>query len=127
MIPFVPAIVLLLVGGLIGATLTIFWDEIRSFLEKSISKVKEYILPAAIKGFKVFLKTKDIKKSLMAAGLVIIQKFFSKEEDVWTETIVTKNISADEIPSDLKAKLESSKGEEIDISDRVVAELKLEG
>lgn len=123
----IPILLGALLVGAAAVVLTVFWKEIKSFLEKSWSKIKEIITPALIKGFQTFLTTGDYKQALSQGVAVAVQKFFSKTAlGEWTETIINRTVNIDEIPSDLKSQLESAKGELVDISERAIKELELE-
>lgn len=121
--------ILWIAGGLLvgAAVVGIFWNEIKSFITKTWDKIKTIIVPAAIAGFKTYLQTGSIARFLYSAGQVAIQKFYSRlENGKWKETIIAKEISFEDLPSDIQKKLSVSNGVEVDISDEVKTELKLE-
>lgn len=56
----------------------------------------------------------------------LYRSFFSKNErGQWQETIMTRNVPANEIPEDIRRKVENNRGP-VDITDEVQAELHLE-
>lgn len=117
------------VGGfLLGAIVVgVFWNEIKSFIKKSWETIKAIIVPATIAGFKTYLQTGDIAKALYRAKQVAIQKFYSRlENGKWKETTVAREISFEDLPSDIKSRLNKADGQEVDISNDVKKELKLE-
>lgn len=105
----------------------VFWNEIKEFVNKSIRKIREIVIPSAIAGFKTFLQTGSVARALYAAKNVAIQKFYSrKETGQWQETVITREISEKDIPADILAKINRSSGKEVDITDEVAEELHLE-
>lgn len=111
--------VLLLLGAAVGvgAVLATFWDEIVDWLKKTIVKVQEAIRRAII-GFTVFLKKVNhfIKE---------ISKHYSKnEQGRWQETIVTKEVNENDVPPEIRAKLEKiPSSSELDISSEMQLKL----
>lgn len=94
-----------------GAVIVTFWDEIKQAIKLAWSKVQK-IIKAAIVGFTTYIKEGDWRKGAIAAF-----KFYSKDErGQWSETVATKTISEHEVPPEIRAKLERSQGESIDIS-----------
>ena len=118
MIPFLLAGVL--IAGVFVATA--FWKEIKSFIQASIERIKTHLIPSMIVGFKTYLQTGNA----LYATAKALQKFFSKNErGQWQETIMTRNVPANEIPEDIRRKVENNRGP-VDITDEVQAELHLE-
>ena len=123
MIPFIIA------GALIAGAiaLTLFWKEIKSFIQASWAKIQQIIVPSLIAGFKPYVTTNSLTASLGYGVLVGVQKFYSKtERNQWKETVITREIPPDELPKDIRMKLERSGGKEVDITNEVSRELKLE-
>lgn len=115
MIPFI-----LLGAALLGtaAVAYTFWDEIKAFLKESLEKVKKMVKGTII-GVCTFIQTKDISK-----GIKAFNKFYSKTSDgKWTETIVSKEVSEDEIPEHIRRKAERASGKEVEITDELQHEL----
>lgn len=82
----------LLGAGLIAT----FWNNITEWLKKAVQKVKE-IVNAVVVGAKIFIKK-------IGEGFKEISKHYSKKGIKWQETIVTKEISASEVPDEIKQK-----------------------
>lgn len=105
---------LLLLGGLLaGAAIAVavtFWDQIKKFLHLAFNKVKK-VLSAAIVGVATYIETENWRESMRVA-----YKFYSKDEiGRWQETVTTKTISPEEVPENIRKKLERANGP-IDIS-----------
>lgn len=105
---------LILLGGLLaGAAIAVavtFWDQIKKFLQLAFNKVKK-VLSAAIIGVATYIETADWRESIKVA-----YKFYSKDEiGRWQETITTKTISPEEVPENIRRKLEGAHGP-IDVS-----------
>lgn len=118
MIPFLVA------GALIAGVVvvSVFWKEIKSFIQASIERIKSHLIPSLIVGFKTYLETGNSTLATLKA----LQKFFSKNErGNWQETVVTREISPNEIPEDIRRKLERTNSP-VDITDEVQSELHLE-
>ena len=110
---------ILLIGGLglLAAVAITFWDQIKKFLGLALEKVKK-VVRAAIVGVAAYVQTRDWREGLKAA-----YKFYSKNENVkWQESVVTKEISVDEWPAHIRAKVERSSNH-IDISEELELEL----
>lgn len=124
MIPILFAGAALLVGAVVVG---VFWNEIKDFINKTWEKIKKVIIPAAIAGFKTYLQTGSIARALFKASKVAIQKFYSRlDNGKWKETTVAREISFEDLPNDIQAKLARSNGKEVDISDKIEHELQLE-
>ena len=108
--------------ALAGLILTVFWKEIKDFIQASVKKIKTVIIPSAIVGFRTYLETGSVARGLVKA----MQKFYTQNtQGQWQETIVTRTISDKEVPASIKAKLNKSHTP-VDISDEVQKELQLE-
>lgn len=111
---------LLIAGGLLitGGIIAAFWDDICKWIEKAAQAVKK-IVSGIVHGVKVYIKkvASDIYQEL--------SKFYSFNEnkDQWEETIVSKKVSSNDVPDDIK-KLATS-GREQDISDQFKEKLVL--
>ena len=124
MIPFLIAgEAALLVGVVIG----VFWNEIKDFISQSLKRIQDIIIPASIVGFKTYLHEGNLAKALYQAGQVAIQKFYSRSTNgQWKETVLTRAVSFQDIPQDIKMQLQNAHGRELEVSQRVAEELKLE-
>ena len=97
---------MILTGLLMGAALlvgvsllTAFWNDITDWLKRAAQKVKDVVGVFAI-GFTVFVKK-------MREGLKEISKHYTKKGTQWEETVVTKEISEDQVPPEIRAKANS--------------------
>lgn len=111
---------ILLLGGLIlglGALTITFWDQIKKYLSLALEQVKK-IIRATIVGVAAYVQTRDWRQGIKAA-----YKFYSKNENgKWQESVVTKEISVEELPPSVRAKLEKTE-KPIDISNELELEL----
>lgn len=111
---------LLIAGGLLvtGGIIAAFWDDICKWIGKAAQAVKK-IVNGIVHGVKVYIKkvANDIYQEL--------SKFYSFDENKnqWEETIVSKKVSSNEVPDDIK-KLVTG-GHEQDISDKFKEKLAL--
>lgn len=90
---------LLLGAGLLlgGSLLTQFWNDIINWLQRAVEKVAD-VISGVVYGCTIF-----IKKFL--EGAQEISKHYSKTNDgKWEETIVTKQISEDQVPEEIRRK-----------------------
>lgn len=128
MIPIPIIIGAALVIGVSAWGLKKFWKEIKEFLVKTFDFIKERFKRAKKAALSTYLKKKNLS-SAFNAGIVFIQKFVEKTpEGEWVETIATNdNLSTDELPPEIQAKLRDAKlGEETDITYETQETLKLE-
>ena len=92
-----------------------FWNDILDFLKKAARKVKE-VVKGFLYGSKVFLKK-------MREGVKEITKHYSKVNDRWEETIVSRTVPASEIPEEILQKARMN--EEYDITDELEMQLEV--
>lgn len=85
--------------------LATFWNDMVSWLKRAVAKVKE-IVGIASYGFTVFVRK-------IREGLKEISKHYSKKQNKWQETIVTKEIDESEVPDEIRAKASMSYDTEI--------------
>lgn len=107
---------LLTVGAVILGVglLATFWNDMVSWLKRAVQKVKE-VIGVVSYGFTVFVRK-------LREGLKEISKHYSKKQNKWQETIVTKEIDESEVPDEIKAKASMSR--DVEITDEL--EMKLE-
>ena len=89
----------LITGATILAGVTLiatFWNDITQWLQSAITKVKN-IVNAVVYGTKIFIK--KIKE-----GFQEISKHYSKKGVKWQETTVTREVSENEVPDEIKRK-----------------------
>lgn len=114
MIPFI--LVAALLAGAAAVAVT-FWDQIKKFLALAVEKVKQ-IIGATIIGVAAYIQTENWRE-----GIKAFYKFYSKNtEGQWQESVVTKTVSAEEVPEHIRKKLEKDSGP-IDISKDLELEL----
>ncbi len=91
-----------------------FWNDLVSFLKKAIQKVQQ-IIAGIVYGCKVFVKK-------VREGVKEISRHYSKVDQHWEETTITKVISESEVPPEILERANTSV--ELDITDEL--ELQLE-
>ena len=70
-----------------------FWNDIVKFLKKAVEKVRQ-LVEGVVYGCKVFVKK-------MREGMKEISRHYSKVDQHWEETTVTKVISESEVPPEI--------------------------
>ena len=70
-----------------------FWNDMIDWLKRAIAKV-ESVVAGILYGSRVFV----IK---ISEGVQEISRHYSKVEDHWQETTVTKTVSASEVPQEI--------------------------
>lgn len=90
-----------------------FWNDFVSFLKSSIEKVKS-LVSGIVYGCRVFIRK-------LSDGVKEISRHYSKVEQHWEETTVTRTIPENEVPPDiLKRAMNDS---EMDITDELEMQL----
>lgn len=93
-------------GVIVGVgLLATFWNDIVGWLKRAVQKVKE-IVGFATYGFTVFIRK-------LREGLKEISKHYSKVQNKWQETIVTRQIDESEVPEEIRRKASMSCDTEI--------------
>jgi len=90
-----------------------FWNELVSFLKKAVQKVREMVA-GVLYGFKVFVKK-------LREGVKEISRHYSKVDQHWEETTVTKTIPESEVPPEILERAQANV--ELDITDELEMEL----
>ncbi len=90
-----------------------FWNDIVNFLKKAAQKVRQ-IVEGVVYGFTVFVKK-------MYEGVKEISRHYSKVEQHWEETTITRVISESEVPPEILERANSY--EELDITDELEMQL----
>jgi len=98
------------IAGIVGT----FWQDIVGFLKSTIEKVKQMVA-GIVYGCKVFVKK-------VSDGIKEISRHYSKVDQHWEETTVTRTVPASEVPPEIRKRAEYN--EELDITDDL--EMKLE-
>lgn len=96
--------------GIIAA----FWNDLVNFLKKAIHKVQQ-IVEGIVYGCRVFLKK-------LREGVKEISRHYSKVDQHWEETTITKVIPESEVPPEILERANANR--ELDITDEL--ELQLE-
>lgn len=101
------SIIALAGAAIIGVGLVaIFWNSIKDWLLRAAQKVNE-IISGIVYGAKVFIRK-------LSEGYKEISKHYSKNGTQWEETIVTRTVSPEDVPDDIKEK--ASMYEDCDIT-----------
>ena len=106
----------LLLGAVIIAGVGVvaaFWNDLVKFLKKAIQKVSQ-IIEGIVYGCKVFVRK-------IHEGIKEISRHYSKVDQHWEETTVTKTISESEVPPEILEQARAS--EELDITDELEMQL----
>lgn len=104
--------------GAVNVVLTLFWNAVRVFVLSAIEKVKQVLMVAAVKGVNVFLQEG-------MDGLKSLTYSYIEKAGGYVEQVVSKRISAEEMPDNIRSKVSSSYGEEVDVTDDFAHALKL--
>ncbi len=90
-----------------------FWNDIVSFLKKATKKVSE-LVSGVVYGCKVFLQ--KVKE-----GAKEISRHYSKVDQHWEETTVTRVVSESEVPREILERADAYR--ELDITDELEMQL----
>ena len=90
-----------------------FWFDLVKFLKKAVEKVRQ-VVDGVVYGFKVFV-------TKMREGVREISRHYSKVDQHWEETTVTRTVSESEVPPEILARAEAYR--ELDITDELEMEL----
>ncbi len=106
--------ILIGVGVIVGATLLVkFWNEMTSWLKRAINTVKE-ICGMISYGVSVFVRK-------VGEGLKEISKHYIKKNNQWEEKIVSRTISENEVPNEIREK--ASYSYEVDVTEELENQL----
>ena len=90
-----------------------FWNDLLNFLKKAIQKVRK-IVDGIVYGCKVFIKK-------MREGVKEISRHYSKVDQHWEETTITKVISESEVPPEILERARTNR--ELDITEELEMQL----
>lgn len=90
-----------------------FWNDLVNFLKKAISKVRQ-VVEGIVYGCKVFVKK-------LREGVKEISRHYSKVDQHWEETTITKTVPESEVPPEILARARAN--EELDITEELEMEL----
>jgi len=105
---------LLILGGIIGGSaISIYWDNVRDWITRSARIVAEKIA-GVVHGVKLFAK--NIGEFYQEKS----KHYSQNTQGAWEETVVTRKLSKNEIPSDI---LDKVSNRETDITREMELEL----
>lgn len=111
---------MILTGLLLGAValagigiVAAFWNDLVSFLKKAVNKVKQ-IVNGIVYGCKVFVRK-------LSEGVKEISRHYSKVDQHWEETTVTRTINESEVPPEILER--ANRGQDLDITDELEMQL----
>lgn len=90
-----------------------FWNDLVNFLKKAVNKVRQ-IIQGIVYGFKVFVKK-------LREGVKEISRHYSKVDQHWEETTITKTIPESEVPPEILER--AGVNTELDITEELELEL----
>ena len=101
----------LLLGAAIVGIVAAFWDELLDFVKKGLKKVRK-IVKGTVEGLKVFVqKLRD--------GVKEIARYYARVGQNWEETTITRTISEDELPEEIRNKKRYKKNKETEITEEL--------
>ena len=101
----------LLLGAVIVGIVAAFGDELLDFVKKGLKKVRK-VINGTIEGVKIFVKK-------LQDGVKEIAKYYSKAGQKWEETTITRTISEDELPEEIRNKKSYKKNKETEITEEL--------
>lgn len=107
-----------IVGGIVGAVVVTFWDEIAEFIKGAYEGLKFHI--------KESLMGMVAIAQMTVVGMKNVVKFYSyiKATKKWIETIESREVDESLVPEHIRNKVKMSG--QADITDEVAKELKLD-
>ena len=97
----------LLLGAVIVGIVAAFWDELLDFVKKGLKKVKR-----TVELLKVFVQK-------VQNGVKEIVRYYSRAGQKWEETTITRTISEDELPEEIRNKKSYKKNKETEITEEL--------
>ena len=97
----------LLLGAAIVGIVAAFWDELLDFVKKGLKKVKR-----TVELFKVFVQK-------VQNGVKEIARYYARVGQNWEETTITRTISEDELPEEIRNKKRYKKNKETEITEEL--------
>lgn len=102
------------VGFLVGSVLAYFWKDLVGWLERALGKV-QILIGKAVYGIKVYIQR------LNGRQVKELSKHYSKNGNRWEEYTATREISENDVPSDILAR--AQRNNLTDITDELNMEL----
>lgn len=103
----------LLLGAAVVGIVAAFWKDLVNFLRKAVQKVQQ-IISGIVYGCRVFVKK-------IHEGVKEISRHYSRVDQHWEETTVTRVVSESEVPSEILERARAN--EELDITDELEMQL----
>ena len=103
----------LLLGAALIGVVAAFWKDLVSFLKKAVEKVQQ-IVAGTVYGFK------ELKKKIHE-GVKEISRHYSRVDQHWEETTITRIVSESEVPPEILERARAN--EELDITDELEMQL----
>lgn len=103
----------LLLGAAVVGIVAAFWKDLVNFLRKAVQKVQQ-IISGIVYGCRVFVKK-------IHEGVKEISRHYSKVDQHWEETTITRVVSESEVPSEILERARAN--EELDITDELEMQL----
>ena len=97
----------LLLGAVIVGIVAAFWDELLDFVKKGLKKVKR-----TVELLKVFVQK-------VQNGVKEIARYYARVGQNWEETTITRTISEDELPEEIRNKKSYKKNKETEITEEL--------
>lgn len=108
-----------LIAGAIIATglLGIFWNDIKTSLERMFDKVKQ-MFSHEVEGCRVSLTRRQGQMSK------VLKTYHRDQAGIWHETVARKNVAENEIPEEYRQRVQHLKDmEEVDMTDEFAMQL----
>lgn len=96
-------------AGIVAA----FWNDLLGFLRRATEKVQQ-LVAGVVYGFKVFVKK-------IQEGFKEISRHYSKVDQHWEESVVTRIITESEVPPYIRERAQANV--ELDITDEMEMQL----
>lgn len=90
-----------------------FWNDFVNFLKKAAERVQQ-LVGGVVYGFRVFVQK-------LQEGVKEISRHYSKVEQHWEETTVTRRVSESEVPPEILARANANM--ELDITEEMEMQL----
>ncbi len=103
----------ILLGAAIIGIVATFWKEIVEWIQKAINKVASMVRGVVV-GVKVFVRK-------IGEAFKEVSRHYSKVDETWQETIVTRTVSESEVPAEIRAR--ANNVYELDITDELELQL----
>ena len=109
------------VSAILGAAkvvLSAFWAAVKNFVLDAVKKVAQVLGGAAVDAVNLFVRESS-------DGLYEVAYNYVKQAERYLEKVVTKRINKEDLPGNIKVRLNSSSSNEVDITNDFAKELHL--